>query len=159
MLICSMPYLSSREVSDLSATISIKKDWENDCIALPGMIYCIINSSLRGALRRSNPGLSVYTVMTKNWYIYIIANQKNGTLYVWVTSNLLKRIREHKNNITEGFTSKYSTKLLVYYEDCGSIESAILREKQLKWWSRKRKIDLIESINPSWRDLYDDICE
>ena len=70
--------------------------------------------------------------MTKNWYIYIITNQKNGTLYVWVTSNLSKRIREHKNDIHEWFASKYNAKLLVYYEYCGSIENAILREKQLK---------------------------
>jgi len=97
--------------------------------------------------------------MSKKWYIYILANKKNGTLYVWVTSNLQKRIWEHKNHTTWWFTTKYNTQRLVYYEDCGSIENAILREKQLKSWNRKRKIDLIESINSDWKDLYDDIVD
>jgi len=92
-------------------------------------------------------------------YIYILANHKNGTLYVWVTSDLKKRMREHKNNITWWFSSKYDTKLLIYYEDCGNIENAILREKQLKWGSRKRKIELIESINPNWNDLHENIID
>lgn len=90
----------------------------------------------------------------KNCYIYILANKPNGTLYVGVTSNLVKRVYEHKNSLTVGFTSKYGVKDLVYYEIFESIEDAIVREKQLKAGSRKKKITLIESFNPVWKDLY-----
>ena len=78
----------------------------------------------------------------------------NGTLYIGVTSNLVKRVYEHKNNIIEGFTKKYNTHKLVYYETTNDIESAIKREKQLKKWNRKWKMNLIEKNNPEWRDLY-----
>jgi len=78
----------------------------------------------------------------------------NGTLYIGVTSNLVKRVYEHKNNIIEGFTKKYNTHKLVYYETTNDIESAIRREKQLKKWNRKWKMNLIEKNNPEWRDLY-----
>ena len=89
--------------------------------------------------------------------IYIMANEKNGTLYVGVTSNLVKRVYEHKHGITSGFTERYSCKLLVYYELFGDMENAILREKQIKGGSRKKKLELIESLNPNWNDLYDSI--
>jgi len=89
--------------------------------------------------------------------VYILANQKNGTTYVGVTSNPLKRIWEHKNDIIEGFTKKYQVHTLVYYEVCSSMDSAILREKQLKAGSRKKKLFLIEKENGEWRDLYDDL--
>ena len=79
--------------------------------------------------------------------IYILTNKKDGTLYTGVTSNLPKRIFEHKNNITKGFTSKYNCKTLVYFETFDDMENAILREKQIKGGSRKKKIDLINSIN------------
>jgi putative endonuclease len=88
------------------------------------------------------------------YFIYILASKKNGTLYIGVTSNLLKRIYEHKNNIVEGFTKKYSVHLLVYYEIFDQIEDAISREKTLKTWHRKWKLELIESKNPDWNDLY-----
>ena len=88
------------------------------------------------------------------YYIYILANKRNGTLYIGVTSNLVKRVYEHKNNIIEGFTKKYNIQKLVYYEITDDIESAIRREKQLKKWNRKWKINLIENSNPEWRDLY-----
>ena len=88
------------------------------------------------------------------YYIYILANKRNGTLYIGVTSNLVKRVYEHKNNIIDGFTKKYSIHKLVYYEITDDIESAIRREKQLKKWNRKWKINLIEDSNPEWRDLY-----
>jgi putative endonuclease len=89
--------------------------------------------------------------------IYVVASKKNGALYTGVTSNLIKRIFEHKNNLTKGFTSKYSCKILVYYEIFEDMENAIRREKQIKAGSRAGKIKLIESLNPEWRDLYDSI--
>ncbi len=92
--------------------------------------------------------------MKKEGYIYILFNRKNGTLYVGVTSDLIKRIYQHKNKLIEGFTKKYCVDKLGYYEIYGDIESAIAREKQIKAGSRKKKIDLIEKINPNWDDLY-----
>ena len=90
--------------------------------------------------------------------IYILTNKLNGTLYTGVTSNLTGRIWQHKNNVTKGFSSKYSLKILVYFELYDDIYSAIAREKQIKAGSRKAKIELIESVNQEWRDLYPDIC-
>ena len=95
--------------------------------------------------------------MDKIWYIYILANKKNGVLYIGVTSNLLRRIYEHKEWLVDGFTKKYCVKSLVYYEEWTTIDSAISREKQLKWWNRQKKIELIESVNKEWNDLYEDI--
>ena len=92
----------------------------------------------------------------KKGYIYILSNNSK-TLYVGVTSDLIKRIYEHKNNITKGFTTKYNIKSLVYYEIFHSIEDAITREKQLKAGSRLKKTTLIESLNPTWKDLYDEL--
>ena len=92
-----------------------------------------------------------------NSYIYILTNKPNGTLYIGVTSDLVKRIYEHKNNFVDGFSKKYNTKQLIYYEIFESIEEAIKREKQLKKWNRSWKIELIENFNKSWKDLYDDI--
>lgn len=88
------------------------------------------------------------------YYVYILASKRNGTLYVGVTSNLQKRIYEHKMNIIEGFTKKYSIHLLVYYETHEAIESAIQREKQIKKWNRSWKINLIQKNNPNWIDVY-----
>ena len=87
-------------------------------------------------------------------YIYILASQRNGTLYIGVTSNLQKRIYEHKEKVVEGFTKEYSVDNLVYFEIFDDIENAILREKKLKKWNRSWKIDLIEKENPKWEDLY-----
>ena len=83
-----------------------------------------------------------------------MANKRNGTLYIGVTSDLVKRACEHKNNIIEGFTKKYNIHKLVYYENTNDVESAIRREKQLKKWNRKWKINLIKNSNPEWIDLY-----
>ncbi|WP_058473060.1 GIY-YIG nuclease family protein [Legionella quateirensis] len=91
-------------------------------------------------------------------YVYIVTNKKNGTLYVGITSNLIKRVWEHKNKATEGFTSKHGCTRLVYYEQHTDILEAIKREKRLKKYLRAWKINLIESINPKWDDLYLDIC-
>ncbi len=90
-------------------------------------------------------------------YIYILFNKRNGTLYTGVTSNLIKRIYEHKQKFVDGFTKKYSVDKLGYYEIFDNIENAIIREKQIKAGSRKNKIKLIEEINPEWKDLYYDI--
>ena len=95
--------------------------------------------------------------MKKQGYIYILFNSKNGTLYVGVTSDLIKRVYQHKNKIIEGFAKKYGVDKLGYYEIYNDIESAIAREKQIKAGSRKKKIDLIEKINPNWNDLYDSL--
>jgi putative endonuclease len=89
--------------------------------------------------------------------VYILASKRNGTLYIGVTSNLVKRTWEHKNNIVEGFTKKYGVHQLVWYELHGTMESAIIREKRLKDWKRAWKLKLIEGKNPEWRDLYETI--
>ncbi|WP_341793364.1 MULTISPECIES: GIY-YIG nuclease family protein [unclassified Rickettsia] len=89
--------------------------------------------------------------------VYIIANKRNGTLYTGVTSNLIKRIYEHKNGLLEGFSKKYNCKILVFYELHDSMESAITREKQIKAGSRKRKMEFIEQLNSEWRDLYEEV--
>ncbi len=91
--------------------------------------------------------------------VYILASQRNGTLYIGVTGDPVKRVWEHKNDIVEGFTKKYGVHMLVYYELHGDMESAIIREKQLKKWNRAWKLQLIEKENPNWDDLYDSICE
>src|ERR1041384_3216052 len=89
--------------------------------------------------------------------VYIMANRHNGTLYTGVTSDLPKRDYEHKNDLADGFTKKYKCHLLVYYEMHDTMESAILREKQIKAGSRQKKLALIENMNPDWRDLSPDI--
>ncbi len=90
-------------------------------------------------------------------YIYIMTNYNETTLYVGVTNNLIRRVYEHKNKLVEGFTKKYNLTKLVYYEVFENIEDAIFREKQIKAGSRQKKIDLINSINQEWNDLYDKI--
>ncbi|KTD14049.1 endo/excinuclease [Legionella gratiana] len=96
--------------------------------------------------------------MEKYSYVYIVTNQKDGTLYIGVTTNLVKRIWEHKNKFVDGFTKKYNCRYLVYYEQHFDVLEAIKREKRLKKYLRAWKIELIESVNPTWRDLYQDIC-
>jgi len=92
-------------------------------------------------------------------FIYILASKKNGTLYVGVTSNIVKRVYEHKHEIHQGcFSSKYSCKLLEYYEILSDINLAIEREKKLKEGSRLQKLKLIDSFNPAWNDLYTQVC-
>lgn len=95
--------------------------------------------------------------MSKQGFVYILFNKRNGTLYVGVTSDLVKRIYEHKNKLVEGFTKKYNVDKLAYYEVYENIEDAIIKEKNLKGYSRKNKIKLIEINNPGWNDLYYDI--
>ena len=89
--------------------------------------------------------------------VYILASQRNGTLYIGVTSDLVKRIWEHKNDVVEGFTRKYRVHTLVYFEMHADMTAAITREKQLKKWNRAWKLELIEKDNPQWRDLWPEI--
>lgn len=95
--------------------------------------------------------------MIKQPTLYILASQRNGTLYIGVTSNLAKRIYEHKNHIFSGFTDKYHVISLVWYELHEIMESAIIREKALKKWNRNWKLTLIEDSNPDWKDLYEEV--
>ena len=89
--------------------------------------------------------------------VYLLANKKNGTLYIAVTSNLVKRIWQHKNHITSGFTEQYEANQLVYFEQLDEMENAIIREKVLNKWNRAWKVRLIEKTNPNWLDLYNEI--
>ncbi len=95
--------------------------------------------------------------MVRQPCVYLLANKRNGTLYTGVTSNVLKRVWEHKNNVAEGFTRKYGVHTLVWYEVHETMESAILQEKTIKNWKRAWKIKVIEEMNPQWRDLYPDL--
>jgi putative endonuclease len=91
------------------------------------------------------------------YYIYIITNKYNGTLYIGVTSDLKKRIWEHKNKVMKGFSAKYNVNQLVYFEEYDDINSAIYREKCLKEWKREKKLNLITENNPDWNDLYEEL--
>ena len=95
--------------------------------------------------------------MIKQPAVYVLASERNGTLYIGVTSDLVKRVWEHKNNLVEGFTKRYSVHHLVWYELHESMNSAIEQEKKMKEWERAWKIRLIEENNPNWNDLYDSI--
>ena len=93
----------------------------------------------------------------KQYYVYLISNKNNTTIYTDITSDIKRRIWEHKNNITKGFSSKYNLHKLLYYEIYQDPENAIIREKQIKSGRREKKIRLIESMNPKWIDLYDNL--
>ena len=95
--------------------------------------------------------------MAKHPCVYILASQRNGTLYIGVTSDLIKRIWEHKEDLVEGFTKQYGCHTLVYFEQHAEMNAAILREKQMKKWNRDWKLALIEKENPLWRDLWAEI--
>jgi putative endonuclease len=94
----------------------------------------------------------------KSFYVYIMASNRNGTLYTGSTSDLIKRVWEHKNQVTQGFTAKYKVHMLVYYEMHESYVEAARREKRFKKWPRQWKLNLIEKMNPVWDDLYEKIC-
>jgi len=96
--------------------------------------------------------------MEKNSYVYILASEPYGTLYVGVTSNLVKRVWQHKGDFVSGFTRENGVKRLVWYEVHGDIMEAIAREKRIKRWRRDWKVNLIQRMNAEWRDLYDDIA-
>jgi len=97
--------------------------------------------------------------MDKIFAVYILASGRNGTLYTGVTSNLIKRIWEHREGVVDGFTKEHGVKTLVWYELTENPEAAITREKQIKAWKRGWKLKLIEEKNPDWRDLYSEICQ
>jgi putative endonuclease len=92
--------------------------------------------------------------MDKNYYVYILASKRNGTLYIGITSDLIKRAWQHKEKFVDGFTKKYNVNKLVYFEQYTDPENAIKREKRLKKYERQWKIKLIEKDNPQWKDLY-----
>jgi len=93
----------------------------------------------------------------RTYYVYIMASRRNGTLYIGVTNDLVRRVYEHKNNLVEGFTNTYGVHKLVHWEQSENIETALQREKQLKKWKRQWKLALIEERNASWRDLYEEL--
>ena len=95
--------------------------------------------------------------MGKQYFVYILTNTRNTVLYTGVTNDLQRRVYEHREKMVSGFTKKYNVYKLVYYEETESVEAAIQREKQIKGGSRQKKIDLIEGMNPNWRDLYSEI--
>ena len=95
--------------------------------------------------------------MVNQYYVYIMTNRNNTVLYIGVTNDLKRRIYQHKTKQANSFSKKYNVDKLVYYETCENVKAAIAREKQLKGGSRKKKVDLIESCNPKWQDLYDEI--
>jgi len=96
--------------------------------------------------------------MNRQPCVYLLASKRNGTLYVGVTSDLVKRVWEHKNHFVDGFTKRYGVDQLVWYEVHETMESAIQREKAIKEWQRAWKLKLIEELNPDWKDLYDVVC-
>ncbi len=91
------------------------------------------------------------------FFVYILANRRNGTLYIGMTDDLVKRIWQHRNDIIPGFTQRYDVKILVWYERHESRKSAFARERQMKKWNRAWKLELIEKTNPDWRDLWDEL--
>lgn len=95
--------------------------------------------------------------ISRQYCVYIMTNKNQTTLYTGVTNNLVRRVMEHKNHTSKGFTDRYNLEILVYYEETDNIESAIYREKQIKGGSRKKKVALIESLNPGWVDLLDNL--
>jgi len=95
----------------------------------------------------------------KSYYTYIVTNRKNGVLYTGMTNNLIIRTRQHKKKVSKGFTSKYNTDKLVWFEEFQWVWDAIAREKEIKGWKREKKIQLIEALNPEWEDLYPTLLE
>jgi putative endonuclease len=93
----------------------------------------------------------------KHYYVYILSSKRNGTLYTGITSDIIKRVHDHKNGLVEGFTKNYRVHNLVWYEMHSSVESAITREKQIKKWNRAWKLKMIEKENPEWIDLFESI--
>ena len=114
--------------------------------------------SLRGGRKAADEAISKPTLMkTQGGYIYLLTNKDNRVIYTGVTSDLQKRVYEHREGLMDGFTKKYNVRKLLYYEAADNIEGAIAREKQIKAGSRKKKIDLIKSMNPTFKDLYSEI--
>ncbi len=117
----------------------------------------LLRPSFRQCVEPESSDFVLKYLMLKKGYLYILASRRNGTLYVGVTSDLVKRIEEHRQKLVDGFTKKYEVINLVYFETFEDIRDAIIRERQIKEWRRKWKTELIQSVNPYWRDLYEDI--
>jgi len=100
----------------------------------------------------------LHTVTDRQYYVNILTTQNNTVLYTGVTNDLIRRTYEHKNNLVKGFTTNYFVHKLVYYETVDDVMSAIEREKQIKGLGRQKKVDLINTLNPDWHDLYNEIC-
>jgi putative endonuclease len=98
------------------------------------------------------------TPVEREYFVYILASERNGTLYIGVTNDLIRRIHEHKSDVVAGFTEKYGVHRLVHFESFSDVELAIQREKNLKHWVRRWKVELIEKTNPTWRDLYEEVA-
>jgi putative endonuclease len=96
--------------------------------------------------------------MRKQYFVYILASKRNGTLYIGMTDNLISRVYQHKTVVTDGFTKKYKVDKLVYYQQGSDVNKIIAREKQLKKWNRAWKLSLIEQFNPEWKDLFSQIA-
>jgi putative endonuclease len=114
------------------------------------------------SLRAKRSNLKIYRAwellpVNKQYYIYILTNKRHTVLYTGVTNDLVRRVYEHKEKLAPGFTKNYNVNKLVFYEMTESIESAIMREKQIKGGSRQKKLDLINGMNPQWKDLYEDL--
>lgn len=101
----------------------------------------------------------IHTVVDKAYYVYILASKRNGTLYIGVTSDIVRRVGQHRERLIDGFTQRYDIKRLVWFETHEDVKAAITREKQLKKWNRSWKIKLIQAGNPDWRDLYDELIK
>ena len=101
--------------------------------------------------------LNFITIVKNNYFVYIITNKPHGVLYIGMTNDLRRRMWEHKESLVEGFSKKYKTRLLVYYEMTDDVKEALQREKQIKKWNRDWKIELIEEVNPEWIDLSDNL--
>ncbi len=98
-------------------------------------------------------------IFMKTYFVYILASHRNGTLYIGVTNNLIRRILEHKEKLNEWFTKKYNVSILVWYESFQNIYDAIATEKRMKKWKREYKLNVIEEKNPDWKDLFDEILQ
>ena len=103
--------------------------------------------------------MGIYTAVNKAYYVYILASARYGTLYIGVTSDIVKRVWEHRERFVDGFTKKYNVKRLVWFEVHEDVTAAITREKQIKKWYRSWKIKLIHAENPYWRGLYEDLIK
>ena len=126
--------------------------------ALPGIKTFVKDDDIAKCLscqRRLASRTAILGICMKEYYVYIMASKRNGTLYTGVTSDLIKRVWQHKSAKTPGFTSKYKVNRLVYYEIHGDIMEAIKREKNIKAWKRSWKLCLIETHNPNWNDCYE----
>lgn len=95
----------------------------------------------------------------REYFVYILASKRNGTVYTGITNDLLRRVDEHKKDLVKGFTKKYGVHMLVYFEQCDDYDTALQREKQIKEWKREWKLELIEKVNPLWQDLYDEVVK